>query len=311
MRSGEIIKLFERYYLIGLCKKKIQNITTELANEKKRSLSLSNKVDKEYQDIVFLEEKPLSRLFNDIVKKRKDALDNEKEEYLFAVLEYKESKKMITLLEYELSLLKNYESDENAVLDLLNQEISKTVHSDSLDLADRKTFDDLYSTLKRTSQLKVEFSELLEVAEKVKFNFEQVCDYLKLAQDFENWGHSYQEIQQGKLERKSNIDKAQSHIYIIKQLLIHLNSELEDVIIIDEENNKLYGFNFTYYHNLIKDWLADNKLLDTVSATANGLFVISKFVIGIKFRMDLNEKKLNKASDRLDIFIEDYLIRNN
>lgn len=302
-------KLISELQAISRCKKRRATLSKQLEAEKNRLRSLNEKVEQEHDDIVKLEAKPLASLFSKILKTHTEQLEKERQEYLLAFLEYKECKNLIDLLSYELEVLNSQVFDELSIQDKLTKSLTTNSNINIVDneegLVDLKT---VMTRLNNLVELKNESIEALDVVEKIIKAFFLMLEELDKAKDFENWGTSYNEIQMGKLQRKSNLDEAQNYTYTIKKLIIFLNGELDDIVQLQDnfEYNKpyLFGFNASYYSNLINDWVNDQNLTNALTITLSFHLNIKKLKRELKNLLVQTNKKIAILEERRALIIE-------
>lgn len=280
----KIEALVSEYHSICLSKKRIASIDSEIKLETKKLHELKLIVDKEYLDVLKLEEYSIKQLFVNILKDNTKQFEKERQEYLLAVLNYKEYEKIIELLNFERKLLLSKVDDEAILLKAIERELN---HFDEHELFNKSRylaeFKEVNIELQKLLEYKFEVIEALELAQELKRSFNLMISFLTDAQSLNNWGKFYHEIKERKIKRKTYLDKAQSEIYQIQKLLIFLNNELEDVIVIQNEFHRtqalVRSFNIKYYNDLIKDWINDNNLINTMSSTMGSNKALNKLVV--------------------------------
>ncbi len=272
LKIDHIIELTKKYQRILLSISRLGILENELAMERANQEKLKADFKKEYQDVLDLQNSSIYGLFNKILKNNIEQLEKEKQEYLVAVLAYNESVKLTEIIEVEIDLLRSIVSGEKVVLNTLNTALQKTDYDElfkqSPYLAELK---DINTEITNLVRLKLETEEAIEAVNILNATFLELIGYLQKAQELNNWGKFYREVQEAKKERRTNIDKAHNTLPIIKKLLYYLRSELLDV----EKFKNLFkssevfirGFNIDFYSDLITDWINDDNLIQTITST--------------------------------------------
>jgi len=249
----EIESLIKSYHTIILSKKRMTKVKDEIILQKDKLKLLESKVEKEYSDVVRIENHPLRILFATILESEKRQFEKEKQEYLHAVLEYKECIKLIELLEYELEVLQTKSEDEKIVLKTIDDKLQSIddiqISGDSIYLQELKTVND---ELAQMLKLRVEIIDALELIQDIQNNFNAMISNLNRAKEMNTWGRYYREIQQAKQMKKSFIDEAHAYVHVIQKSLVYLQNEIHDVIVYQDffrrTESFIRGFNLEYYH---------------------------------------------------------------
>lgn len=298
-----ISNLIKEYQIIILTKRKRVSVIDSLKKEQARLDVLKLKVEKEYQDIKELEDSPLAYIFSTILKSNREQLEKEKQEYLLAVLEYRDAEKTIKILEYELSLLETKIKDESIITKTLNNELEKLedseLYSKSRYLLELKT---IHQEFKNLLKLKIEAQEAHMVTCELRDNFLNMIGFLNKASEAEIWSGLYNDIQKSKLKKKQNIDKAHGLIPVIKKLLIFLKGELEDMKEYQDFFKRaeayIKRFNIEYYKDLIEDWINDSKLIETLSTTMRASAVINKLLNSLESAIIASDESMKELTEK-------------
>jgi len=266
--------LLGQYHIILKCRNRKDQLVKELAEKKKTLQGLSRRVEAEYRDIEKIQDRPFSKLFGGVLATRQQALDKERQEYLLALIEYKEFKAVVELIEYEVDLLQK-QLDKNAgehlAADLERQLFALTEEELLTQSIHLDRYKSILQDLKNLFYLQVEIQEAMLVVEKLQEEFAALVSILKVAQGLDSWGYNYAEKQRAKERKKLYIDKSQAKIYVIRKHAIILQDELADVSeyqqLFKRSEAYIAGFNIQYYKDLLVDWL-DNESYDvTISHT--------------------------------------------
>lgn len=233
---------------------------------------LDVKVDKEYADIQALENEPIIIVFGVVLGDREERFEKERQDYLQAVLEYGECKKVISVLEFEIDVLQRQQIKANIIMQDIERKILQfhpTETSSNVDAILR--FKDLISNLRSIVKYRVEIDEALHVAEQIEKTLLQLNNKVVKVQKSKSWTQkqTYAEIQ----KQKHQIDIAQEDVIFARKQFLILHSELNDVKKIHHHFKQSQvlrrGFNINYYTMLISDWVHDKNLLETKATTTN------------------------------------------
>ena len=304
-----IIDLITQYQQMMRGKKRIATISTQLQSEKQLLAMLEQKVDDEYADILRLESTSMRQLFTHILIDKKKQLEIERQEYLLAVLQYKEVKSLIEMMEQEKEDLSAAMRDEEILMRGIENELKRSedeyLHIQSPYLTELK---EVNAQLSKLVTLKMETHEALDVTGDLHSNFKIMVDLLNKAQKHDKWGTYYGEIQKAKRVKKENIDRAQEHMYIVRKLLVHLNGELQDVINIQQYFRRtevlLRGFNVGYYKDLINDWVDESNLSETMLTTLATSKTIVDLIAALEKLIKSSQSEYLLLLDRRDRLIE-------
>jgi len=288
---------------IERCKSRAVIIQKEITLEQSKLAELGTRVRKEYQDVKNLEEQSLKSLFATILKNKKEQLDKENQEYLLAVLEYNECKRVLEVLQYELNLLKSKMEGKSELVKEINHKISHLEEAEmghvSYHISEIKAIN---TELKKISLLLLEADEAIDVTKELESHFTSMLHLLNKAQKHNGWGFMYHEKMEAKKKQKAYIDEAQSHMHIIKRLLLFLKNELNDVIDVHDKFKRsevfIKSFNLAYYSNLIADWIKDENLKETMTCTKVADMNIKNLIKALRNLMTDAEKEYEFMSEK-------------
>lgn len=200
----DFISLITSYQSIQFGKKRLAQLQELIFREKLKIQDLERKVEKEYQDINALESKSIHWLFSKILKDNEKQLEKERQEYLVVVMEYRESLKLLELYEYELDVIQNKSKDE---IDILNE-----IENSLLQIDDQGNFENpkFFSEIKHINhqlseltKLKIEAFDVSNILDQIKDVFYKMISNLNEAQEYNDWGEFYNEIQYNRRMKKT------------------------------------------------------------------------------------------------------------
>jgi hypothetical protein len=270
-----IEKELRAYHNILRAKQRLIHVEKRLVTEKSILQDLKFEVDREYQDIVDLEKSLMHDLFMHVLSSRQQQMEKERQEYLLAILKYKDCRKLIQLLTFEKEQLELKLTDEDRILEQiqnnLNAQEDNDLYKESKYLPELKS---LNADLKQLIKLKIEAEEALVVSDNLLNHFNKMIHHINEARDANYWGKYYNEIQEIKRKQQNDMDGAQAHAFHVRKLLGFLNEELKDVVEVNEffkrSQTFIRGFNIEYYRNLIEDWIDDENLIKSMTTTLTG-----------------------------------------
>ena len=312
MTTDKVKQLLSEYHHILLSKRRLNVITKELSKEKNRYEDLRSKVQKELDDILKLEKQSLKTMFVHFLKNKEEQMEKENQEYLLAALEYNECQNVMEILEYEIQVLSQKLNQEEYLLKDIERQIvaipDEILLSEPIYIQEYKG---LTEDINKLYSLTIEAKEALDCTKDLKKSFSSLTRYLNSAKKYDAWGLYYDEKQKAKAKRKSYIDKAQKEVYILKKLLIILNDELTDVIEFKEQLKRseamIRGFNISYYQYLIKDWIENKAISDTLEMSLIGTDHIKNLITSLKKMIEETENESDSLLKKRDELVAIYL----
>ena len=311
----ELKRLINEYHQIKICKARLDTLADEIDNQITRHKQLSIEVKKEHQDITRIENQPLIKLFNIILKSTSEQLEKERQEYLKAALECNENAKIISVLEFEQKVLRNKVQDESHVIEQIERKI-QAIEIEELNgnVYYIKDYKDLIIDFNAIIKLEIETEEALDIVHEVSFHFKKMINKINEAREMRNWGHFYKEKQEAKLLQKTYVDEAQEHAHLIKSLLIILKTELNDIadiqVYFKRSQVLIRGFNAKYYNQLITDWVNHENLVQALSSTLSASTTISKLKKALIKIQDNTVSELHILNNRRNELLEKIRIYN-
>lgn len=293
---SRIEELIKKYQLVVMNTRKLKNLKLELFQEQEKLLLLKQQVDDEYHDIDRLEKKGLKQLFVNILVNREEQLKKERQEYLLAVLRLRESEKLIESLKEEMVALNSKTVDEELILKQIERQLEALddtkLYNESIYLSELQVIN---KELQKLLRLDVEVKEAIQVSKTLYKNFIEMIKFLNRANNTDNWGKYYSEIQESKKNKAANVDKAEVYAQEIKRLVVFLKGEIEDVLEVRDEFRRteafIYEFNIAFYDHLLEDWIEDDNLAETLSGSLNGQAHILKMISSLEGLMSNGRKE--------------------
>ncbi len=286
----------DQYFLVEKAVKRLQIINHDLDVLGEDLMDHKKIMVKEHEDVVKLEKVSKYLLFFKILGDREKELEQERQEYLQAVLDYNAIAHEIQLLEYEKGVLEKKTAerdslkkqrdyylkvkeqkilynrgDHNKMIKKLNKEIER------LSLLNRE-MDEAQVTLKETEAM---INKSMHFLSMIDDNFGDY-EFSKLVLTFTN---------------KKYLNKAIGYAIKVKVQIKKLDKELSDVY----EKYKLpsvykyENFANSFHSNLISDWVLKNKLNSAMKSLKEGITRIHELID----RVEEDQLKTNKSRESL------------
>lgn len=305
-------KIIEEYKSIELAKKHLGKLGIRLTEESARLQELSDLLDKEYEDVRQLEQLTLKGLFQKFLGDLEQQYEIEKQEYLQAVLQYKECKKTVELLAFEQRVLQEKVEKESEVLHSLETLIQERTSIVSQKYP--KIKDELISIshqLDRNRGYQKELREALVVGLKVEEVLKRMIHLLKLGRDQSDWG-VYTAHSRNVYYTNSHLDEAQQLSYRAKQLLQELEDELEDIYAYKSirrwsKFEEFIHFNDIFYDRLISDWMVQQEISSAINHLVGTLDSINRITATLKVQIKTTQRNIDYLNTRKKEVITEYL----
>ncbi len=247
---------------------RLKEINENLKELTKRQKKLDKEVKKEQKEYERLEKASLSKLFHKVLGNEEEKLEQERQEYLDAVLKYNECVKDIELVEYELGILERKRTEtegiEEKIEDLLDQKEKSLVLSGHPHSADLKALAHKRKDLKKLKkEIKEAFNsgkELSNVLARIQHHLKKAIDWGRYQGGGSNWARQ---------NKYGHIDKARELLYHTKRYMQVYQAELRDVfgqarVELHVQFPNFNSFSDMFFNNLITDWIFNSKVQGTI-----------------------------------------------
>lgn len=298
--NKELESLIAEYAIVHRAGKRRPLLLERISQERDRLEILKVEVQKEYDDIVAIEETSLRNVFNTILKNPEEQIEKERQEYLQKVLEYRECKKLIDLLKYELDILSKVVRDEETILNQIDAVIaSATLDNQDSGLIIQYQF--LSMRIREISLMLKEIDEAYGVGNKILDQFSAMRKSLDKSRSLGSWGEFYHEVQIRKAVQKSHLDDAESYAMIAKKLMMLFKSEIDDVVNFDsthlDKRTITSQLTNKFYSTLIDDWIGRTNLASSISFVQD----TTQFITSLNKSLNTITRQLKEDQDRLEI----------
>jgi DNA repair exonuclease SbcCD ATPase subunit len=239
----KIDQLQEELHSIVKAEKRLAILMHEL-DDLSQDLALAKiLVDKEYLDVQKLEKTTTSYLYKKFLGDIDQKLDEEREQYLMAILKYDDLANKIKLLEFEKEILENkIELKDQVYTDIQTLIIATKSTQEKHHLSD--TLIQFENKIKQKKEHLTEISEATEAASELKIHLKSLLKNLASFEDTNNNQLKvfyYDQIQQLKNFRQT--------ISLVDQLEQNLNKELKDINHVSKNKN-LYTPYISFFENV-------------------------------------------------------------
>lgn len=290
---------------------RLTQLQVDLAESQTQEVELRKVLDKEFDDIVKLENSSLHSLFSQVLGNKEERLEIERQEYLHALLNHEAISHHIEELIFEQNVL------NKQLLELvhIDQEYEKLLvkkeaalrtegkYQAELMILDQKI-------LNRKAQLK-EISEALIEGKQVQGNLEILDEGLG---KLKKWG-----IPEGglggkgrysSLKKKHFIRETKEVVQLINGQLSKFHAELADIYrslnySFKDHFNHANEFLDLFYNNLITDWVVQRNLKTTRSSLENMQHEIKRVLMSLAHE----EKTMHEEILKLDADREILLVK--
>ncbi len=310
-QNEELENLIAEHRSIMLAKNHLFRLEIRLKQEKENLIKLEEILEKEYQDLERFKDTPVNKLFHKILKSREEQYEIEKQEYLHAVLQFKDSKNIIELLEFEKGVLIEKISKEKVI----KQQLSSLISQRDFLVNDRyigfkNTMIGLHQQMDQKLSYKREIHEALIVGLKVTDVFNKMIHLLKLAQAEEGWGMKNFHVGRLNEGQKNYVDQVFKLSYKAKQLLMELEDEMDDVY--EHKSikrlNRIEEFKYftdVYYERLISDWIVKNRIISALNYLHGTADSVTRIVETLKIQLKVTEKAIAYLNERKQSVIDE------
>jgi len=300
-QESKFEQLQQEYKSILLAKHHYEHLKRKIAEEKEKLIYLEDIVEQEYEDIQLIEKGSMRSIFHKVLGDKNNKQELARQDYLHAVLEYKECKKVIDLLEYEQGVLEKKINKETNIRTAISQTFLKEKNTilKKYPLTGMRLLA-LMSQRHEVLNQKKELQVTKSIAVKVQDLLLKMIDSLNKSKHSGKWNKANS---MNRVQKNSYIDQAQNLSYEVKQVLLELEDDLVHLSIklpIQSEKLDIFkSFNDIYYSHLISDWIVHSQIvqsLDYVETIANDINnIIEKLVVAIgkcvQKENDLREQK--------------------
>ena len=167
---------------------RLKKLEKEYEVQKAALPQLEKKVDKEYKDLLDIKKKGWTDLFLDREEEKAEQLEKEQEEYYNALLQVKNAKKTLELMEFEMEILQEKASKLNEKALLLQKLKFKQKHT--IELKIKKETD---KAILVKNRLKIIFHKINQSGKKIKVHLEEILSCLFKMETWLNYDISDEE----------------------------------------------------------------------------------------------------------------------
>lgn len=293
--------LLAAFKSIQIAKRHLIKLKPRLKEESEKLEELTLILNKEYDDLVQLEKMGITKLFSKFLGSYEEKYEIERQEYLHAFLQYKSCKKSIELLEFEINIIREkIEEEEEVRLEIEQLIITR-------DELTAKNYPSIKNKLQRISEKRDRHLDYIrELREAIGLSYEIQSLFSNMIQLFRKTNQEGQwKLNSAFKTFKENdipIDQAHQLFFKVKQLLLKLDDELEDIYAFKRigrwhKFKELQHFNVIYYDRLISDWVVKGSVdstLNYIQGLNDSVDMISK---SLEYQVSMTERKTAKLEE--------------
>jgi hypothetical protein len=201
---------------------RLKKLEKEYEVQKAELPKLEKKVDKEYQDILNLKKKGFIDLFLDQQEEKEARMEKEKEEYYEALVQVKNAKKALELMEFEIEILREKASKLSEKGLLLQKLKFKQKHT--IELSVKKESD---KAIVIKNRLKVTFHKLIRSGQNMQVHLEEILSGLVKIETWQNYDLSIPEKEK---IFKEEFEKIKKVLHKQNLELLKYNFEVEKLL---------------------------------------------------------------------------------
>jgi len=312
-QDSKLENLVAEYRSIRLAKSHLEKLQVRLQEDHVTLRELAFILEKEYQDVLRMKKFKVKDLFIRVLDSEDEQYEIEKQEYLFAALQYNECKKSVELLEFEERILLEKVAKESKIKRELTALIKDREATISLKYPYiKEQLLDISLQIDSNFAYKRELHEAIIVGLKAQKVLEQMIHFLTLgSKNSAGWGvyaPTYQAVQVQKKMYKGYLDEAHKLSHKAKQLLSELDDEMADIYAI-KSSVRTHHFeefrNFTniYHDNLISDWILQKRIHATLNTISSTVANVRRLILTLKSQLKKTETSIEVLKKRKDAVI--------
>ena len=252
-----------------IAQKYLDKVEEKMAKLEYKIQDLKELIEGEHKDVEFREKTSANFIFRAILGDKTEQLEMERQEYLHAVLTYKDHCKELELLQFEWDVLQ----EKIARIPKQKALVASLIHDREKELAVSmpnyySRILQIFNQLDEASKFQTEIEEADHAGNKCKSIVEKVIKALNYAAEMRNWGSNKKNSDYSK--EKSAVDEAWELFQKLKVELLKFEDELHDIhapdkIEMHEHETKFDSFIDVYHNHLINDWIIRNRISSTIS----------------------------------------------
>lgn len=262
--AAQIKELIEKNASLEAARKHYDVLLASIAEKEKELDDLKLQLNKELDDIELLEKTSIQSIFDQIVGKKEQYLEKERQEYFLVSLKIKELEKNISLTKFEASVLEGKAAElekNNATLEVLKQK-----RQDEILATKEEKYEALQQNLLQTDDLhryRIEVNEAIKAGNQVLLYLDQTTHDLNAALDFGK-RDMYSSGRWSDMQKFEAIQSAAQYCYSANKALRLFQEELADIHIHDSwpqlPVDVFNTFSREWIDNFISDWITQNKV---------------------------------------------------
>lgn len=306
--NDQLIKALEAVKSLELAEKHLSRTEARLQEAIAELHRLNRLVDEEHRNYEEMEKAGLRKIFRNILGKGEDKLEQEKQEYLEAVLEYNQQRRAVELLEFECQVLR----EKVAYADEIRAEFKRQIdyHSEQmarLDTPEGKEIRQLDWRLQDKYKILREINEALTTGHQAHQTINQILQHLEKSGWWGDHRRKKKNVIQKAFSKIEHIDKARR---LLPRANNHLNRFVDELRDLYDDPEKALRFNpasfrhFSngFYDSLITDYILTGRAenaIRVVSSTRDKIEVTLRSLEKRRRQMDEEIAQLEKRKQEI------------
>lgn len=280
----------------------------ELNKNKEKLRALNEILQKEEKYVLKLEGMSLSSFFLNVIGKKEEKLDKERQEYLGAKMRYDECNLAIKELENEIEKynreLRNYLGIEDEYQQLIKKKQEMIINEDNH--RGRR----LRDLLDNVNELKLDIKEVKEAINAGEKASESLSDMREPLESAHSWG-VWDMLGGGfftDIMKHSRIEDANKISYDVQQYLKRFQKELKDVnefTDIEVNISSFAAFADFFFDGLFADWFVQSKINESISNVENVHDRIVNILSGLNKNLAIMEREKKSLESEIIMILEE------
>ncbi len=303
-------ELLEQFKSILLAEQYLKEVNILLRNKREERIRLVAGVDAIAEKLEDPAGFSVRNLFKQTLINEQEQHEIEKQEYLLLALRYKDCTEVISILEFELSILQEKIIHKNQIELAMTQALeAEEIHVQNLLPSQIKRLIEVNESIKDCINLHREIYEARLVAEKIKEILSVMLDHLYDAKRFDRWGEFYAEIQEGKARKKAYMDQAHRVSHQVGVLMQKLKSELNDIFQYKSKvqmisYEELLNFQTGFHESMITDWVVSNDVISALEVVSSTEKYIQRIINSLDAQKEKTEDKKKDLKEKRNTIVE-------
>ncbi|PHN02366.1 hypothetical protein CRP01_32495 [Flavilitoribacter nigricans DSM 23189 = NBRC 102662] len=282
-----------------LAAKRLEKVNDKLRTEKQRIVELEEKVEQKYRNVERLENLSIHLLFRKVLGDVDEQKEKDRQEYLQAFLQLRDSRRLVKLLEFERGILHGKVEKREVVKNRIESLIKE--RENAIAARGKSVWLALFQELDDLVRLKSEIEEVKAVGRLCNERAKRILALLEVASARRDWGHRKKISDYS--QEKTIVDEAVEEFSSLRVALTKYEEELEDIYpqretSLSSRTTKFDRFVEVYYNYLINDWIIRDRISSVIAMMAELLAEINHFYEVIERKEQETDELIEKAESK-------------